>query len=191
MAKTSTTKKLKSKKWIKIVSPKIFNEAELGETLTNQPSGVKGKVVEASLASLIGDFSKQHFKLKFVVEDVKEGVGRTRIKSLYVSRPHIVRRIRKGASKIDLVEKIKLKGETEVVTKTILITAFRAHRNQVQILRKRLKEQIQRMFVKYNLDALVLALCANKVQSELQTRLKKTYPIKYLEIREVTVTKQG
>jgi small subunit ribosomal protein S3Ae len=190
MAKAATTKKLKSKKWIKLVSPKIFNETELGETLTNQPSNVKDRIIETSLANLIGDFSKQHFKLKFVVDEVKEGVGRTKIKSLYVSRPHIVRRIRKGASKIELVEKVKLKGDTEVITKTILITAFKAHRNQVQMMRKRLKEQIGKMLVKYNLDALVLALCANKIQAELQTKLKKTYPIKYLEIREVTVTKQ-
>lgn len=186
MARAST-KKPKSKKWIKIVSPKIFNETELGETLTSEPSKVKGKTIITSLASLIGDFSKQHFKLKFVVDDVKEGVGSTKIKSLYVSKSHIVRRIRRGASKVEVIEKIKLKGDKEVVTKTLLVTTFRAHKTQVQLLRKGLRDQIKKSFAKYNLDALVLALCANKIQSELQTKLKKTYPIKYLEVREVTV----
>jgi len=180
-------KKPKTKKWVKIVSPKIFNEIELGETLTSQPSKVKGKIIDVSIANLIGDFSKQHFRLRLIIDEVKENVGITKIKSLYVSKPHIIRRIRKGASKIDFSEKVKIKGGTEVIAKVILLTSFKAHQTQVRMLRERLKEHIEKTFANYNIEALVLALCANKIQAEAQTKLKKTYPIKYLEVREVIV----
>lgn len=187
MAKKVSIKKPKSKKWIKIVAPKIFNNAELGETLSIQPSKIKGKVIDTSLANLIGDFSKQHFKIKLVVDDVKDSIGTTEIKSIYVSRSHIVRRVRKGASKIEVGQKVKLKNDEEVLIKTILITVFNAHNAQVKALRKKLQDQVIKIVKNHTSDSLVLAICANKIQSEILSKLKKTFPIKYLEIIEVKI----
>jgi small subunit ribosomal protein S3Ae len=188
MAKVSA-KKPKTKKWVKIIAPKIFNEAELGETITATPSKVKGKVIDTSLANLIGDFSKQHFKVRLVVDEVKDGVGMTKIKSVYVSRSYIVRRVRKGASKVEINQKVKLKGDTDIVAKVILVTAFKAHNTQVQILRSKLEDHISKTFKNYNLETLVMAIFAKKIQTETIEKLKKVYPIKYLEVIEIRTVK--
>jgi small subunit ribosomal protein S3Ae len=187
MAKKVSTKKPKTKKWVKLVAPKIFNDAELGETLSSQPSKMVGKVIDTSLANLIGDFSKQHFKIKLIVDEVKEGTGTTKIKSIYVSQSHIVRRVRKGSSKIEVGQKVNLKNGDEIMIKTILITVFNAHNAQVKALRKKLQENIIKIVKNHTLESLVIDICANKVQSEIISKLKKTYPIKYLEVIEVEV----
>jgi ribosomal protein S3AE len=179
----ATRKKPKAKKWVKIVAPKIFNEAELGESLVLEPKSLVGRVVHVPLSVLVGDFSKQHLILSFKITEIKDGVAYTETSKFTVSNAHIVRRTRRRATKIDSVRTITIKDNTKVRIKTIVITPFRTQRFQKHSLIMELGKSIEEMCKDYNFEALVLALCSNKIQVDLQTKLKKVYPVKYLEIR--------
>ena len=65
--------KWKAKEWYKIHAPKMFNEAEIGDTPSVDPEFVIGRTVEVTVQDLTGDFSKMHIKLKFKV-NVTEGM---------------------------------------------------------------------------------------------------------------------
>ena len=62
--------KWKAKEWYKIHAPRMFNEAEIGETPSADPEFVLGRTVEVTVQDLTGDFSKMHIKLKFKVVSV-------------------------------------------------------------------------------------------------------------------------
>ncbi|MBQ7405921.1 MAG: 30S ribosomal protein S3ae, partial [Candidatus Methanomethylophilaceae archaeon] len=59
--------KWKAKEWYKVHAPRMFNEAEIGETPSADPEYVLGRTAEVTVQDLTGDFSKMHIKLKFKV----------------------------------------------------------------------------------------------------------------------------
>ena len=62
--------KWKSKEWYKLRAPRMFNEAEIGETPSADPAFILGRTVEVTVQELTGDYSKMNIKLKFKVTDV-------------------------------------------------------------------------------------------------------------------------
>jgi ribosomal protein S3AE len=185
-----TKKKLKTKKWVKIVAPKMFNECELGESLVMEPKSLIGRVITVPLSTLIGDFSKQHMLLSFKIDDIKENIAQTSVKNFTVSKSHIIRRTRRRSTKADSVETITIKDNKKAIIKTVVITPFRTQKFQKRSLLVALKENLENMCKNYNFEALILALCSNKLQADLQTKLKKVYPVKYLEIRSLEMVKK-
>src|ERR1051326_242412 len=63
--------KWKAKQWYAIRAPKMYNGVVIAETLADETDKLVGRVAEATLQDLSGDFSKMHVKLYFKVNGVK------------------------------------------------------------------------------------------------------------------------
>ncbi len=62
--------KWKAKVWYNLLAPEMFNKQALGETPTDDPGKLVGRVTEVTVQDLTGDFSKMHIKLAFRVDPV-------------------------------------------------------------------------------------------------------------------------
>ncbi|HUR68586.1 MAG TPA: 30S ribosomal protein S3ae, partial [Candidatus Thermoplasmatota archaeon] len=63
--------KWKAKQWYNIRAPPMYNGAIIAETLADEGDKLMGRVAEATLQDLTGDFSKMHIKMKFKVQAVR------------------------------------------------------------------------------------------------------------------------
>src|SRR5574337_1305439 len=60
--------KWKAKVWYNLLAPDMFNKQLLGETPTDTPDKLVGRITEVTVQDLTGDFSKMHIKLHFRVK---------------------------------------------------------------------------------------------------------------------------
>src|SRR5438552_629447 len=63
--------KWKAKVWYNLLAPEMFNKQALGETPTDDPGKLVGRVTEVTVQDLTGDFAKMHIKLAFRVDHVQ------------------------------------------------------------------------------------------------------------------------
>ena len=59
--------KVKKKTWVKILSPAIFGQKEIGETIVFEPKKLVGKKIDTNLMILTGDPRKQHVTIGLIV----------------------------------------------------------------------------------------------------------------------------
>src|SRR2546421_9770231 len=60
--------KWKAKVWYNLLAPEMFNKQALGETPTDDPGKLVGRVTEVTVQDLTGDFRKLNIKLDFRVD---------------------------------------------------------------------------------------------------------------------------
>jgi small subunit ribosomal protein S3Ae len=175
----------KGKRWYKILAPKLFNEVEIGETLASDPKSLKGRKIEVGLGTLLGDLTKQHIKLKLRVEEVVGDKAKTGIVGYEVARSYLSRLIRKRISKIEMVSDVVTKDKQKIRLKSWIITLHRAQSSQQSAIRRRYAELIGKIVKEYNYQALILTLATGGFQKNIAKRLKKIYPIRYVEVRRI------
>lgn len=189
MAKNVKTRKTKvkgkTKSWYKVLSPKIFNEQEIGRTLAESAAQLKNRTMTVSLGTLLGDVTKQGINLKLKISSTKETSAFTDIMQLELTRPYLFRMIRRYTSFVYSNDFVETKDKNKVKVKTIIVTSFKSKGQQKKDLRAGLREMIESQVAKYNYDALITAVSANKLQEEMQSRLRKIYPIKSVIIQKV------
>ncbi len=177
--------KPKTKKWIEVTAPKIFNEVSIGETVYFEPKGLEGRKVYVNLSNLIGDFSKQYITLGFRIKGIVDEKAVTEVESFKVQRQYVVRRVRRRSSKIESVNDMELKDSTKVRVKSVCITAFASQTKQKKALKAKVSESINKLCSGYNFEALILALCSEKIKNTIHSRLNKTYPVRFFEVCSV------
>ena len=101
--------KWKAKEWYKIHAPRMFNEAEIGETPSADPEFVIGRTVEVTVQDLTGDFSKMHIKLKFKVSSVDGHDAKTEFTGHDLTSDYVRRLTRRKKTKTDHVVDIVTK----------------------------------------------------------------------------------
>ena len=73
MATQKEILKKKKKRWVSIISSSNFNNSEIGETITSEPSTLIGRNVAINLMNLTQDIKTQNTKIVFKIKvSVKE-----------------------------------------------------------------------------------------------------------------------
>ena len=72
----------------------------------------------------------------------------------------------------------------------MVITFRKANAAQKTELRRRLEKEIEKVIGSFDLDTLIIALSTSKPQREMVSRLKKVYPLKFLEINKIEFAKK-
>src|SRR5207247_10139167 len=86
--------KWKAKVWYNLLAPEMFNKQLLGETPTDTPDKLVGRVTEVTVQDLTGDFSKMHIKLAFRVRHAQGQDPRTQFVRHAMPPDYIRRRTR-------------------------------------------------------------------------------------------------
>lgn len=180
-------KKVKTKKWIPIHAPKIFNEVIIGETITSDPQKVIGKTVELKLSILLRDMSKSHIQIKLVIDRIKDEEAYTQIIKYSLSRIMLSRIVRRRTSKVESVDDITTQDGKRIRIKSFAITLKKATSFQKTSVRNKLSKMIRRIASEYNFEAFVLGAVSDKIQSDINKKLKKIYPLRKVEIRMINI----
>ncbi len=184
MAKEKKTAKLK-KKWYKIVAPSEFNESLVGETLSYDPRLIIGKTITVNLANLTNNIKKQSIIIKLKVTGLKEERALTQPVAYSTVPTFIKRIIRRGRENIHDSFLCATGDEKKIRIKPLVITVNKAKGVVIKSLIKSFRNELKDYISKISYNELVNELVSHKLQNSMKGKLKKIYPLRSFEIKEM------
>ena len=159
--------KWKAKEWYTIHAPRMFNEAEIGETPSADPEYVIGRTVEVTVQDLTGDFSKMHIKLKFKVSSVDGHDAKTEFTGHDLTSDYVRRLTRRKKTKTDHVVDIVTKDGFSYRIKTMAIADKRIQSSQEDAMRRVIAETLVAMGKEQTLSQMVKAIVSGDLAKDL------------------------
>jgi small subunit ribosomal protein S3Ae len=189
-ARTTTRKvkdRWKAKNWYQIVSPSLFNNVPVAETLAETPDALIGRVTEVSLQDLTNDFRKSHIKLLFTVDKVEQNTAHTQLKGHVLTSDYLRRMIRRRKSRVDGVFDVETRDNALLRVKPFAIAEKRIQSSQKKLIRNVMNEVIKKEAKTKTLNAFVRDCIEGKIGSEIYKNCKIYYPVKRIEINKTEI----
>ena len=182
--------KIKKKKWVSIVAPKQFGEDALGESYTASPSSLVGRTLSINLMALTNDVKQQNTNIKFLITGVEGDRAATEVISYSIATSSIRRLVRKSRVRIDMSFVCFTADKKRVRVKPFLLITTSTKGSAASALRKQAAEIVTNEISKTNYDDLIRDLIVHKLQKGLRDQLKKIFPLRACEIRELSIEKE-
>ena len=183
--------KWKAKEWYKIHAPRMFNEAEIGETPAADPEYVIGRTVEVTVQDLTGDFSKMHIKLKFKVNEIEGTDAKTVFIGHELTSDYVRRLTRRRKTKTDHVVDVVTKDGFTYRIKTMSIAERRIQSSQEDAMRRIIEETLVATAKEKTLSEMVKDIVSGDAAKNLARACHVVIPIKRVELRKSEVLAFG
>lgn len=180
----------KKRRWYEMISPKVFGSKVIGETISDDPKKVIGRTVTVNAKELTGDYKKSHISIKLMIDELKDNQAITSVQGYSVSRSYLQRFIHKGMSSVDIVHDLTTKDDKQVRVRCMATINGKIQTSKKKLIRKRFKKELERLMGNMSLDNIVFISTTNKIQKRLSNRLKKTHPLRFVEIRSIKLLNQ-
>jgi len=181
----------KKRKWYKIVSPKVFGGREVGETVSNDPKKIVGRVVTMNAKELTGDFKKSHINIKLAIFKLENDNAFTEIKGYSVSRPYLQRFVHKGMSTVEIIHDLKTSDKHNIRVKCMATINGNVQTTKKKLIRERFKIELEKVMGNMSLDNIVFIATTNKIQKTIGSKLKKTHPLRFVEIKKIGILERS
>jgi len=177
----------KTKKWVDILAPAMFNSKPIGETFSSDSDSILGRIIEVQLSTIIGNYSKQHINLKFQVTDVSDSKANTKFLGHSITREYMRSLIRRKTTRIEGVGDVVTKDGVKVRVKSIALALGNAQELQEKLIRKIMHDVASRFAKDMELDRFINDVVIGKIPSVMYKEAGKIYPLKRLEVRKTEV----
>ena len=181
----------KAKEWYKVYAPRMFNQVQLGETPSADPASLMGRIIEATVHDLTGDFSKMHVKLKFQISEVNGFDAHTVLIGQDLTSDYIRRLTRRKRTKTDHVIDIKTKDGYLVRVKPMSITEKRIQASQETAVRTLMTKDLQTLGAEMTISDIIRSVISGEMAKRLSNVSKVVVPIKRIEIRKTEILEMG
>src|SRR5512137_1753735 len=181
----------RAKEWYKIYAPEMFSKMQLGETPSESADGVMGRITEATVQDLTGDFSKMHIKIKFRVTDVRGLDAHTMFVGHDLTSDYVRRLTRRKRTKTDAVVDVTTKDAWEIRVKPMAVSEQRIQASQETAVRHIMQEEAKKAASEVTIGEFVRMLIMGELAKRISDASKIIVPIKRIEIRRSDVTKAG
>ena len=182
--------KWKAKQWYAVRAPPMYNGVQIAETLADEANKLIGRVAEATLQDLTGDFSKMHVKLRFKVAAVRGNEVATKFDGHELTSDYIRRLTRRKHSKIDAVCDVTTKDGFQFRVKPMAVTERRAQSSQEQEIRRIAIAKITASANEKDHAAFIRDVVSGELAQVIFNDARKIYPLKRIEIRKSEVTSE-
>ncbi len=189
-ARTTTRKvkdRWKAKNWYQILSPSLFNNVPVAETLAETPDSLIGRVTEVSLQDLTNDFRKSHIKLRFTVDKIEQNTAHSQLKGTLLTSDYLRRMIRRRKSRVDGVFNVETRDGAFLRVKPFAIAEKRIQSSQKKLIRKVMSDVINKEAKGKTLNSFIKDCLEGKLGSEIYKHCKIYYPVKRIEINKTEV----
>ena len=174
------------KKWYTVIAPPVFGEIPLGTTPADDPLKLIGRVMETTLFDITGDFAHVHIKLYFQIIKVDGDKAITRFKGHELLRDYMRSLTRRKSSKITGIFDVWTKDGYGLRVTAVVFTRYRCNTSHKKLIRKRMREVIERRASESTLDEFIQAMVFSDQEGSLALQIeeaaKKIYAIRKVEI---------
>lgn len=172
----------KMKKWYEVIAPPVFGEVSIGSTPALDPKDLIGRVIEATLYDITGDYTQVHIKLRFQIIKVEGHNAYTRFKGHELARDYIKVLTRRKSSKVQGIFNVETKDGYKLRITAITFASFKAKTSQKRAIRKVMEKIITEKSKEKTFDELVQAMIGDEITSEIFNEAKKIFPVRKVEI---------
>jgi small subunit ribosomal protein S3Ae len=183
--------KWRAKEWYKVFAPEMFSKMQLGETPADSADGVMGRITEATVQDLTGDFSKMHIKLKFKVSNVAGLDAHTIFAGHDLTSDYVRRLTRRKRTKTDAVVDVTTKDAWEIRVKPMAVSEQRIQASQETAIRTIMQDECRAAASEATIGEFVRMLIMGELSKRISDASKIIVPIKRIEIRRSEVSKAG
>ncbi len=177
----------KAKQWYKVISPEMFGRSPVGETISNDPERIVGRVIETTLGDLTNNFSKQNTKLRFRVDRVAGDSAYTKFMGHEMTTDYIRSLVKRRTSRIDAIVDVTTTDGYQVRVKPSCFTVKRARANQVKSIREISKQVILQKASGLDLNQLIQEVVLGKLSLDIYKEAKMVYPLRRVEVRKTEI----
>ncbi|WXG41152.1 MAG: 30S ribosomal protein S3ae [Candidatus Freyarchaeum deiterrae] len=182
--KTRARDSWREKQWYTIIAPPYFGNIDAGETLTDDPDKLVGRVIETTLYDVTGDFSLIHVKIFLKVIEVKGDKAYTEFKGHDLTRDYLRSLVRRGSSRVDGIFDIGTKDGRILRISAVAFTNSRAKTSQEKVMRKIMRDIILDKAEQLSYGEFVQEAVLGKIASEIYNKAKKITPLRKCEVRK-------
>jgi len=183
--------KWKAKEWYKVHAPRMFNEAEIGETPAIDVETLYGRTVEVPVSELTGDISKQHIKMRFQISEVDGYDAKTKFIGHELTSDYVRRLTRRKKTKTDHVVDVTTKDGYVIRIKPMSIAERRIQTSQEDAMRRCMMESLIEMGKENDLSSIVKLIISGDMAKNVAKACRVVIPIKRVEIRKSEVLAAG
>jgi len=176
--------KWRGKSWYMVVAPPYFGNVELGTVPAEEQEQLIGRVVEATLYDITGDFSHQYLKMLFQVNEIDGKTARTQFRGHEYSRDYLRSLVRRRTTKVDGLFNLTTKDGYKMRVAVSALTLSRIRTSQEKIIRKIMQKTIKEKAATLNLDGFVQEVVLGKIASDIYNESKKVAPLRHVGIRK-------
>ncbi len=191
MADKKATKKIikKKKKWIKIVAPKAFREASLGESPVFEAENLIGRIIKVNLMSLLKDPRKQNMSISFKITKIEGDIARTECYGYEILPSMIKRLVKRRKQKIEDSFVVKTKDGKNIRIKPMAITNSKINNTIKTAIKKRFKFEFATNIAKLTVEEFFSEMLGGKMLPKYKDAIKKIYPLKIVEMKKVSIAR--
>lgn len=194
------------KEWYKLIAPTIFSKKEIGHTLITKTQGtkiasegLKGRVLEVSLADLNNNEDYWFRKMKLCVEDVQGYNCLLNFHGMDMTRDKLCSLIKKKQSIIE--GNVDCRTTDGYIVRLFCIAFTRPQATQLKqtcyiksaqarAIRAKMTSAMSELGTKGDLKSLVKELITSPIGEEIAKNATSVFPIKDCYIRKVKVLKK-
>ncbi len=185
VSKTTRIKdKWRNKKWFAIVAPRYFGGVEIGSAPTDEPEKLVGRIVEATLYDITGDFAHQYLKTDFQVTQIDGKRALTIFKGHEYSRDYLRSLIRRRTTRIDGIFNITTKDNHKMRVSACAFALGRIKTSQEKEIRGVMKKIVDEKAAALTFDQFVQEAVLGKIASDIYNEAKKISPLRHVGIRK-------
>ena len=176
--------KWRSKAWYMMVAPPYFGSVELGSVPAEEDAKVIGRVAEATLYDITGDFSHQNLKMFFQVNAIEGKTARTLFKGHEYSRDYLRSLVRRRTTKVDGLFNLTTKDGFKLRVAISALTLSRIKTSQEKTIRKIMDRIVKEKAAALTLDQFVQEMVLGKIGSDIYNESKLVAPLRHVGIRK-------
>ena len=177
----------KLKKWYSVISPRIWDEKEVGSTAASDEKLLYGRILQVPASFLTGSVGHAQYILKFRIVQVVGSEARTIFEGYELDNAFIKRLTRRHSSKIEVVFDVKTRDDHVLHVKAITWTAVHVSRSQATAIRKIMQQMIEERAQKFGADELMKEFVIGDFTRKIADEASKIAPIRRVEVAKVRV----
>jgi small subunit ribosomal protein S3Ae len=182
--------KWRGKAWYMVVAPPFFGNVELGTVPAEEQERLIGRVVEATLYDVTGDFSHQYLKMFFQINEIDGKTARTLFKGHEYSRDYLRSLVRRRTTKVDGLFNLTTKDGYKLRVAVSALTLSRIKTSQEKIIRNMMVKIISEKAAALTVDQFVQEMVLGKIASDVYNEAKKVAPLRHVGIRKSKLVAQ-
>ncbi len=167
-----------------IIAPSFFGNIELGSVPAEEDEKLIGRVVEATLYDITGDFSHMYLKLFFQVNEVDGKTAKTQFKGHEYSRDYLRSLVRRRTTKVDGLFNLTTKDGYKLRIAVSALTLSRIKTSQEKIIRNLMERIVKEKAAALTVDQFVQEMVLGKIASDIYNEAKKVAPLRHVGIRK-------
>ena len=167
-----------------VIAPSFFGNIELGSIPAQESEQLIGRVVEATLYDITGDFSHHYLKMFFQVNEIEGKNAKTLFKGHEYSRDFLRSLVRRRTTKVDSLINLTTKDGYKLRIAVSALTLSRIKTSQEKVIRKIMDKTIREKASALTLDQFVQEMVLGKIASDIYNQAKEVAPLRHVGIRK-------